>query len=628
MNTKTVSRNDPCPCGSGKKYKQCCQATDASNSQKIVATAQLRKSLPDLFEEAINHHQLGQLKEAEDLYQQILAIWPNHPSTLQNLGAIALQTQRITMAVQLLQKAADLEPSEQYYYNLAQALSSNSQNSEAIEYLHKSIHLNPSYSIAINSLGAILALENRFEEAIPYFHQALGINPEDDQSLHNIGYCLMRQSNYSEAANYLRQAIAINPHIDSYHHSLLFCLCFDRHAAPSIYLQEASYLDRLFKARSTPYQQSRNTLLAPTQLLRVGIVSGDLRNHPVGYFLEHVITHLNKSHIELVAYNTQLFEDELTARIKPHFSQWVNITHFNDELAAKKIYDDGIHILIDLSGYTEHTRLSLFAWKPAPIQVSWLGYFASTGLSCIDYFLTDAISVPAENHSHFSEKIAYLPNTRLCFTPPTHDIPQEINELPATHHGFITFGCFQDLSKINDHTLALWATILQACPQSKLMFKNHQLKNAHTKQQLLTRLNKLGIVAEQIILEEGGSRAQYFKAYHSVDFMLDTFPFPGGTTTCEALWMGVPTLTLAGNTLLQRQGMSFLNCVGLNTWIAYDEVDYIQKAIFYAHNLNPLHHLRSTLRETMATSPLVDAARFAKDVEQALLAMWQEKYPT
>ncbi len=160
------------------------------------------------------------------------------------------------------------------------------------------------------------------------------------------------------------------------------------------------------------------------------------------------------------------------------------------------------------------------------------------------------------------------------------------------------------------------------------MFKNHQLKNAHTKQQLLTRLNKLGIVAEQIILEEGGSRAQYFKAYHSVDFMLDTFPFPGGTTTCEALWMGVPTLTLAGNTLLQRQGMSFLNCVGLNTWIAYDEVDYIQKAIFYAHNLNPLHHLRSTLRETMATSPLVDAARFAKDVEQALLAMWQEKYPT
>lgn len=624
MNIQKLNRNDPCHCGSGKKYKQCCQTLDESNAKKDASKAQLREAVPALFKQATHHQQLGQLEKAEDFYQKILTIWPKHPTTLQNLGIIALQTQRPAMAVELLRKAADLEPSAQHYCNLAQALSINMQNSEAIEYLHKSIALNPSYAIAINSLGALLSTEHRYEEALPYFYKALTFNPKDDQSLHNLGYCLMRQSKYAEAANYLRQAITTNPYIDSYHHCLLFCLCFDRNATPSMYLNEARQLDILLKARAKPYHQW-NTPYSPNQPLRVGLVSGDFKNHPVGYFLERVVSHLNKSHIELIAYDTQTLEDELTARIKPHFKQWVNIATLNDALAAQKIHDDGIHILIDLAGYTENNRISLFAWQPAPIQVSWLGYFASTGLSCIDYFLADIVSVPPTNHSHFSEKIYYLPKTRLCFSPPTDDIPQEVNTLPAINNGFITFGCFQDFSKVNDHMINLWASILQACPQSKLMFKNHQLKDSHTKKQILESLKKFGISANRIILEEGGTRAHYFAAYHSVDLMLDTFPFPGGTTTCEALWMGVPTLTLAGSTLLERQGVAMLSCVGLDDWVAHSEDEYIEKAITHALNVKNLSLLRATLRQTMQSSPLVDATRFAKNLEQAFQGMWQEK---
>ena len=244
----------------------------------------------------------------------------------------------------------------------------------------------------------------------------------------------------------------------------------------------------------------------------------------------------------------------------------------------------------------------------------------------MDYFLADPVSVPKENITQFSEKVWHLPKTRLCFTPPTADITQDVSLLPALKNSFVTFGCFQDLSKINDRALALWATILQHCPHSKMILKNNQLKDNHVKQQLLDDFKRLNITADRIILEEGGSRTQYFSAYHSVDFLLDTFPFPGGTTTCEALWMGIPTLTLAGNTLLERQGMSLLNCVNPNDCIADDEEAYIQKAIFFAKDFQHLNQLRQQLRATMKNSPLVDAASFAFNLERALLDIWSDKF--
>lgn len=619
MNTTKISRNDPCPCGSGKKYKQCCQNKETTPSPAHLA--RLKEGIPDLFKQAIKHDEAGLTEKAAATYQQILDISPKYVKALHNLGILAIKQGQAEKGVQLLRQALHLEPSASHYCSLAHGLSSIQQHDEAIACLKQAIALNPGNTVAYNNLGSELWTRHRYEEAIFYLQKALSINPQQDTTLGNLGLCYIRQGKYKEACECFQKAIAINPFLPLHYNNLLFCLCFDHQAFAESYLQQARNLDRVLTARTTIYQDWFNTETRP---LRVGLVTGDIRNHPVAFFLESIVASLDPSRIQLTAYNTLHHEDALTARIKPHFAQWTNIASLSDKQAAQKVRDDGIHILIDLAGHTANNRLPMFAWKPAPIQISWLGYFASTGLDCMDYFLADPISVPEQHQAHFSEKIWYLPETRLCFTAPDANLTPDISALPALAHGYTTFGCFQALSKINSRMLNLWARILQSCPNSKLMFKNHQLKDLDVHDQFLDQLRQWGITVDRVILEEGGSRADYFSSYNKVDFMLDTFPYPGGTTTCEALWMGVPTLTLGGETLLERQGMAMMTCVGLPDWIARTEQQYVEMAIQHAHNLPDLAKLRAELRTRVHSSPLMDAPRFARHFEQALEGMWQQ----
>ncbi|MBH1971872.1 tetratricopeptide repeat protein [Moraxellaceae bacterium AER2_44_116] len=621
MNLKKVSRNAPCPCDSGKKYKQCCQARD---EQKNTSNTRLRESVPDLFREATRYQTANDLTKAEDIYRQILTISPKHIETLNNLGMLLSETARIEMAIDMLNKVVRLEPSARRYQVLAQIFVKQGQDNKAIDCLRQAIQLNPGDAIAYHNLGTQLWVQHRYSEAIPYFQKSLTLDPKQDVSLNNLASCLMKQGKHQEAETLFRQSILTSPKNDSHYNNLLMSLCFDRDNFPDIYLKEASRLDLLLQSRSKSYKSWEKASLLQPPPLRVGFVSGDFRNHPVGYFLESVITHLDKSKIELFAYDCHQIEDSLTKRIKPHFSQWCNINTMSDRLAAEKIHNDGIHILIDLAGHTSNNRLAVFAWKPAPIQASWLGYFASTGLSCMDYILADPISVPEQNRSHFTETVAYLPDTRLCFTPPSADIAQNLTPLPALERGFITFGCFQSLSKVNTKVLKLWANVLEKCPNSRLLIKSHPLKEAASKQEFIEKMTACHIPMERVILEGGSPREAYLSAYANVDIMLDTFPYPGGTTTCEALWMGVPTLTLTGNTLLEKQGASMLNCVGLEDWIAVDEEDYINKAVNTANQLDKLAQLRAQLRQQMIKSPLTDAPLFALNLSQALQAMWQK----
>lgn len=621
MNTNKVNRNDPCPCGSGKKYKQCCQAT--LSSQQNIPNGRLLDDIPNLFKKAVNYQQLNQLDKAEALYLQILTLSPKQVDTLTKLAFLYQKTDRIDLAISLFRKIARIEPTSKNYTNLGQAL----MGEEGIEFTRKAVELNPGDVAAHNNLGGLLLNSRRYKEAITCFEKVLHLNSQHEQALSNIGLCLMAQSQYQQAAHYFRQSIAINPFAELSYMRLLFCLCFDTEAFPDIYLKEAQRLNAIWKTRAKPYHQWLCPQLASNQPMRIGLVSGDLGNHPVGYFLESFIQQTDKSKIEFFVYSTRakVLEDDLSERIQEHVQQWSIIRALTDQQAAEKIHTDGIHILIDLAGYTTNSGISIFNWRPAPIQMSWLGYFASTGLECFDYFLADPIAVPNKNQFHFSEKVCYLPHTRLCFSPPNHNISQELSELPALKNGFVTFGCFQHLSKVNDKILIQWAKILDKCPNSQLVIKNNQLSDPLVKAELLLRLKSFGIPKESIILEQGSPRAQYLEAYHHVDFMLDTFPYTGGTTTCEALWMGIPTLTLAGNTLLERQGMVFMSCVGLHDWIADNEDDYVQKAVNHALNLENLSHTRNTLRETMKKSPLVDAARFAKDIEVVFANICKEK---
>jgi predicted O-linked N-acetylglucosamine transferase (SPINDLY family) len=340
----------------------------------------------------------------------------------------------------------------------------------------------------------------------------------------------------------------------------------------------------------------------------------------VGFFLEGLLAHIDPARIELIAYPTHHREDELTARIRPYFSAWQPLFGINDRDAARLIHAGSVHILIDLSGHTGHNRLPMFAWKPAPVQASWLGYFTTTGVAEIDYFLADEVGVPREQQAQFTESVWYLPDTRLSFTAPGFDLP--VTPLPALTSGMITFGCFQNLTKLGNDVLELWAKILDALPDARLRIQYKQLNQPAPAEQLLHRFQRYGIARDRLMLHGPTKRAAYLAAHSEVDIILDTFPYTGGTTTCEGLWMGVPTLTLAGKSLLARQGASLLTAAGLEQWIANSKEEYVAKAIALASDHAGLAALRSVLREQVLASPLFDAPRFARNFEDALWGMW------
>jgi predicted O-linked N-acetylglucosamine transferase (SPINDLY family) len=366
-----------------------------------------------------------------------------------------------------------------------------------------------------------------------------------------------------------------------------------------------------------------STWLASTapQRLRVGLVSGDLGEHPVGYFLQGLLAQLDRSRLEVFAYPTHRRSDALTERIRSHCAGWTPLFGRDDAEAARQIRADGVHVLFDLAGHSAHNRLPVFAFRPSPVQATWLGYFATTGVAEIDYLLADPVGVPPEHRSHFSETIWYLPETRLCFTPPSVDLP--VAPAPALADGTLTFGSFQDLTKVNEAVLALWARVLADVPKARLRLQNKQSADSTVRRQLGQRLQALGVAADRVSMHGPQPREGYLAAHAEVDLILDTFPFPGGTTTCEALWMGVPTVTLAGDRLIGLQGASLLAAAGLSDWVAATPAEYVDKALAFSGDLPALARLRAGLRPRLLASPLFDAPRFARHFEAAVWAMWQ-----
>jgi protein O-GlcNAc transferase len=344
----------------------------------------------------------------------------------------------------------------------------------------------------------------------------------------------------------------------------------------------------------------------------------------VGYFLESLLANLDPAHVELIAYPTDLTVDALTARIKPYFAAWKPLYNLNDADAARLIHADGVHVLLDLSGHTGHNRLPVFAWKPAPVQVTWLGLPTTTGLAEMDYVLGDLHAIPAEYEHHFSEAVWRMPESYVCMIAPAS--PVKVASLPALAAGQVTFGSFNNLAKMTDAVVAVWAHILKAVPNSRLSLKTKQLGDPLVCTQTRERFAACGIAPERLLL--GGtvaSRDDHLAAYNQVDIALDTFPYPGVTTSVEALWMGVPVLSLQGDRFLSRTAGSIAHNAGLPDWIAADEDDYVAKAVAFASDLDRLAALRAGLRQQVLASPLFDAPRFARHFEDALWGMWQRR---
>lgn len=569
----------------------------------------------------------GLLDDAIRSYRKALVLNPAFAEAYNDLGLALKEQGKLEEAAESCRHALTLKPGHaEAYRNLGLIFQEQGKLDLAVEYYLKAISIEPNSALAHNNLACTFQKQGKLDAAIERYRQALSLEPDSVEIHNNLGSALQLQGNLDEAIEYFHKALVLEPDCIEARGNLLFVLSYHAGHGAAEYLAEALLYGKTLGASARPYAAWKTGQDSPdVQPLRVGLVSGDLRNHPAGFFLESILQHLDPARVELLAYPTQSVEDDLTARIKPRFAAWHSLVGLNDEAAAKRIHEDGVHVLIDLAGHTAHNRLPVFAWKPAPVQVTWLGYFASTGVAEIDYLLADPVSVPAAEQARFTEKIWYLPDTRLCFTPPAENAGLAVNALPALRNGTLTFGCFQNLTKINEAVLAAWGRIFQALPNARLRLQSKQL-NSHTmRDAILQRLDRVGIAASRVTVHGQSPREAYLAAHAEVDIILDTFPYPGGTTTCEALWMGVPTLTLAGDSLIERQGASMLSCAGLQDWVARDTDDYVSLALRHAADLDGLAKLRLGLRQKVLASPLFDAPRFAANLDTALHDMWRQK---
>jgi protein O-GlcNAc transferase len=569
------------------------------------------------------HKEQGRLKEAEFCFRQALKIQPDGYLLHNNLGATLRGRGLLNDAALSYRRALDLQPNfAEGHHNLANVLSALRQTDLALSSYRRALEIKPDFSETLTCMGVLFQELGQFNDAIASHQRALSINPGNAHAHSNLGHVLQELGQFESALLSTRRSLEIDPDFCGAYDSLLFMHNYLADQ-PALYLRsEAERYGAMVARHARPDLTWKNSP-NPTRTRRVGLVSGDLCVHPVGYFLEGILTALKTSALplELFAYPTRFCDDELSRRIKANCQAWHPVVGLSDEDVAGQIRADEIDILVDLSGHTAHNRLPVFAWKPAPVQVSWLGYFATTGVAAIDYLIADPWTLPISEESSFTEKVWRMPQTRLCFTPP--DVAVAVSLLPALSNPYVTFGCFNNLSKMNNVVVALWARILNAVPASRLFLKARQLKDASTQHDIVGRFAAHGIDPERLILEEYVPRENYLAAYQRVDIALDPFPYPGGTTTVEALWMGIPVLTLAGDRFLSRQGVGLLMNAGLPDWIATDPDDYFARAVSHASDVQSLARLRAGLRAQVLASPIFDAPRFAANFEAALRGMWQ-----
>ncbi len=571
----------------------------------------------------IAQRQSGQQRTAEISFIRSLELQPLRPETWVNLGNLQLDLSRPDAAINSFQRALVLRPDfVPAHTNLGNAYRDLGQLEEAVTSYRQALELKPTLAEAHSNLGNSLRDLGLADEAIACYRRALELMPSLAEAHSGLGRVLIDHGQLDAAIASYRQSLEIRPDLTDVRSNLLQTLNAQSLIQPARSLDEARVFGRtVTRGANPPFSSWMKG--EPGKPLRVGLVSGDLRNHPVGYFLESLLGQIDAASIELVAYPTNPLQDQLTARLRPSFSNWVPLRGMTNEAAARQIHADGIQVLLDLSGHTAHNRLPLFAWKPAPVQASWLGYFATTGLAEMDFLIGDPHVTPPEEALHFSEALWRLPETYLCFTPP--DVALDIVPLPALAAGHITFGCFNNLTKMNDAVVSLWAKVLQAVPGSRLLLKTKQLGLTAQVEATCQRFAAQGIAPARLMLEGASPRTELLATYNRVDVALDPFPYPGGTTSVEGLWMGVPVITRKGDRFLSHVGETITHNVGLADWIAADDDDYVAKAVAHTADLDRLARLRAGLRRQVQASPLFDARRFARHFEAAMWGMWQAR---
>jgi len=629
--------------------------------------------------------QRGQYAGALSLARQALQHKPQFAEASFVAGVAMTRLNDAPDAIASLRQAIDLRADYvEAMSALAAALQLDGQIDNAIQLMHRAIALRPGFSEAHNNLGNLLRESNRESEAADAYRRALMLKPNDAEVLNNLGTLLESNGSYAEAITQFQLAIASRPEFAEAHYNLANAYqksgdvdaaiaSYERAVALKPSLTEAwinlgnaqcesgridQALESYRSARgdgldarlaSTPlysmHYDPRNSptdLLAahrqwshtyavpvarsprhpndrsPDRRLKVGYVSADLGNHPVGRFLEPLLANHDPRVVEVSIYSSTRKPDALTERLKSFVAHWHPVRHVNDERLAAMVTQDQIDILVDLTMHATNSRLLMFARKPAPIQMTYLAYPGTTGLPQMDYRLTDPyIDPPGQSDEHYSERSLRLPHTYWCFAPPPE--APAVNDLPLRSTGRITFGSANASAKASKLIFGAWAEILARVPNSRLLM--HSRIGSH-RDELRNRLAQGGVDPSRIDFVGFLPTDQYFANYSNFDIALDTHPYAGGTTTCDALWMGVPVVTLAGATAISRGACSILSNVGLDDLVTHRVEDYVAKACELAADVDRLRELRATMRDRMLASPLMNAKQFARDVEAAYRTAW------
>jgi protein O-GlcNAc transferase len=599
---------------------------------------------------------LGRLDEAVAAYRQVIRFDPRHAGAYGNLGAALARQGHLDEAIVAYRRAIDIRPGDaEAHYNLGNALNNQGKLEAAADAYRRSIELKPDLHEARVNLGNVLCALDRLDEAVIAYRCAIEIDPADADGYYNLGNALKDQERLEEAITAYRQAIGLKPDHGGAHANLAItltsqgqldeALCEYRRALEiepgdatihSNYLLCLHYSDsettESLYAAHQEWQRRHGRLLSPVayandrmpqRRLRIGYVSPDLRAHSVAYFFEPLLKHHDRQAIEIFCYAEVMRPDATTARLHELADHWLSTMGLTDDALERHIREDRIDILVDLAGHTAWNRLKVFARKPAPVQVTWLGYPNTTGLAAIDYRLVDAVTDPAgEADTCTSEALLRLEGGFLCYGG-AEGAPQPTAP-PSQASGIVTFGSFNNLAKVSAATVEAWAKLLTRLPRARLLLKARPFADAATRTLFLGNLARYGVDESRVeLIAWVADRAAHLALYDRIDIALDPFPYNGTTTTCEALWMGVPVVTFRGHRHSGRVGASLLGQAGLDDFIADSVDDYVAIAAALAEDPVQLQELRRSLRQRLAASPLCDGDLFAREMERCLREIWQ-----
>jgi len=562
-------------------------------------------------------------RELEKETKKLIKQFPSTPELLNIVGFSLHKLGRLNDAVKSYEKAILINPQFIFAHNnLGNVFKDLNKFEEALSRYKESIKLKPNYAEAYYNQGLVYKKLNKYIESIKSFENAIKIKKDYIDAYFDLGQVFITVGKFEEAIINFEKVINLNPEFYPAYNNLFFTLLYIKKDNHNFFLSLAKKFRSSLKDIDKNLIQKYEYEKKPKKL-KIGFVSGDFWEHPVGYILLNTLKKLQNKNLELFAYSNLSKKDNFSVKLKNYFDSWYEIGNKKDIKIINQIRKDKINILFDLSGHSAKNRLPLFIHKPAPVQISWGGYPGFIGIPEIDYVIGDSYVTPKNEEKYFTEKTFLLPNIWICFTPPDYQV--KIDKLPAIKNKYITFGSFNNLSKINEDVIILWSKILKSVSNSKIFLKSNVLNDTYFRNLIINRFEKNNIKADSIILEGKSSRRDYLATYNKIDIALDPFPYSGGISSFESLWMGVPVLTLKGNNqFVSHQTESINHNSKMSDWVAEDENQYLNKAIKFASDIDALRNLRKNLREKILRQPSFDSTLFAKEFDRAIWKIWNK----